>query len=183
VACKQDCKLVVTGFRPGGKCLSVLLGRLDGGRFRLAGKVRHEWAPCGTQSLPGIARLDAAQAGLVALAVNVGDTSAGCRWSVAASWPGIGVKGLPWPISTGQPRRSLPPSDTDHSPDSRAVNSTPPLASRYACPAIFMERSHFDAHSGTPFGTVWNRLGIDRRNLPVWVSMKLDGLRRCDGAA
>jgi hypothetical protein len=30
----------------------------------------------------------------------------------------------------------------------------PPLASRYACPAIFSGKLHFDALSGTPFGTV-----------------------------
>jgi hypothetical protein len=61
------------------------------------------------------------------------------------------------------------------------ANVTPPLASRCACPAIFTERSHFDAHSGTPFGTVWNRLGIDRRNLPVWVPIqRFYGGRSCD---
>jgi hypothetical protein len=68
---KQGCKLVVNEFRLSGKCLSVqLLGGFNRGRFRLAGKVRHEWAPCGTRNLPRIDRLDAAQAGLVELAVN-----------------------------------------------------------------------------------------------------------------
>jgi len=71
---------------------------------------------------------------------------------------------------TGQPRWSLPPSTADHLPG--AVNSTPPLASSCVGPAIFSDKSQFDALSGTPFGTVWNGFEMDRCKIALWAPIQ-----------
>jgi hypothetical protein len=57
----------------------------------------------------------------------------------------------------------------------------PPLASSCACPAIFSGKSHFDALSGTSFGTVWNGFKQDRRKMSLWAPIqRFYGGRDCD---